>query len=61
MCCLDTEPLQGASTNAEGAFVIEEVPIGRHNVQFTFIGYEPLVLKQMMLSSGKEWRVGSYK
>lgn len=51
---LDTEPLQGASTNAEGAFVIEEVPIGRHNVQFTFIGYEPLVLKQMMLSSGKE-------
>ncbi|MBR3087474.1 MAG: TonB-dependent receptor [Prevotella sp.] len=44
----------GTVSDAEGNFVIENVPVGRHAVRATFIGYEPVVLKEQLLSSGKE-------
>ena len=44
----------GTVSDADGNFVIENVPVGRHAVRATFIGYEPVVLKEQLLSSGKE-------
>ena len=44
----------GTVSDAEGNFMIENVPVGRHAVRATFIGYEPVVLKEQLLSSGKE-------
>ena len=44
----------GTVSDADGNFVIENVPVGRHSVRATFIGYEPVVLKEQLLSSGKE-------
>ena len=44
----------GAISDMDGNFVVENVPVGRHSVRATFIGYEPVLLKEQLLSSGKE-------
>lgn len=51
---LDTEPLLGTSTEMDGSFSILNVPIGRYNIQVTFLGYDPIILPEVMVSSGKE-------
>ena len=43
-----------AVTDIDGNFVIEGVPVGRHSVMATYVGYEPLLMKEQLLSSGKE-------
>lgn len=49
-----TSPLMGASTDTEGYFTIPNVPIGRHTLQITSIGYESRVIPELLLGSGKE-------
>jgi hypothetical protein len=44
----------GTSTNAEGQFTLENIPTGRNAFMFTCIGYEPVVLKNVEIRSGKE-------
>ena len=44
----------GAVSDTDGNFVINNVPVGRHSVRATYIGYEPVLLKEQMVSSGKE-------
>ena len=43
-----------AVTNIDGDFKIMGVPVGRHTIKASYIGYEPLVLMEQLLSSGKE-------
>lgn len=51
---LNTDPLLGASTDPDGHFKIENVPVGRHNIEFNYLGYEPLALNSILLTAGKE-------
>lgn len=44
----------GTVSDADGNFVIKNVPVGRHSVRATYIGYEPVLLKEQLVSSGKE-------
>ena len=44
----------GTVSDADGFFIITHVPVGRHSVRATYIGYEPVLLKEQLLSSGKE-------
>ena len=50
------EDMQGkaAISDVNGDFIIERVPVGRHSIKASYIGYEPLILKEQLLSSGKE-------
>ncbi len=48
-----SEPV-GTSTDVDGSFRINDIPIGRHNIEISYIGYEPMVLNSIMLTSGKE-------
>ena len=41
-------------SDINGSFEIKNVPVGRHSVRASYIGYEPVVLKEQLLSSGKE-------
>ena len=41
-------------SDVNGNFVIANVPVGRHSVRATYIGYEPVLLKEQLVSSGKE-------
>jgi len=44
----------GSVTDLDGSFTIKNVPTGRHEIHVSYIGYEPLVLSNVLLSSGKE-------
>lgn len=51
---LNTDPLLGTTTDLEGYFKLDEVPIGRIDLQVSYLGYEPKVLGGVMLTAGKE-------
>lgn len=44
----------GAATDENGYYLIENVPIGRQTVLYTFTGYENQTASQVMVISGKE-------
>ena len=51
---IDDESTATAISDIDGNFVIMNVPVGRHSIKASYIGYEPVVLKEQLLSSGKE-------
>lgn len=51
---LNSEPILGASTDVDGRFVIYNVPIGRRDFQFKYLGYETRSVQQIDVGSGKE-------
>lgn len=57
---LDSDPMLGAVTDAEGYFRIENVPLGRANLQFSFMGYKRAYLNNLMIKIGKETVVEVY-
>lgn len=48
---LDTQ--LGAVVNSAGDFIIKNVPVGRYNISFTSIGYDPYI-QQIVVTSGRE-------
>ncbi|MFN0031060.1 MAG: carboxypeptidase regulatory-like domain-containing protein [Flavobacteriales bacterium] len=50
----DCDPVLGAITDANGDFKIEQVPVGKHNIEVTYIGYKAVMLSGMTVISGKE-------
>ena len=49
-----TEPLIGTTTDEDGKFRFESVPLGRINLQLSYIGYENKTLPNVVVNSGKE-------
>ena len=47
-------PEKGAMSDDDGQFRISHVTIGRHSVKATYLGYEPAIIKEIMVSSAKE-------
>lgn len=46
--------LVGAVSDADGRFVLDKVPVGRHYLRCTFIGYEPWTSRYLELTSAKQ-------
>lgn len=51
---LEDIPQEGTMTNAHGQFVLNNVPIGRHTLIARSVGYEPVRIAEMLLTSAKE-------
>ena len=51
---LNYQPLTGTVTDAEGNFRIEKMPVGRYDIEVTYIGYEPAIIREVLIGSGKE-------
>ncbi len=51
---LEISPVMGTSTDINGRFVIENVPIGRHSIRVSYLGYEDVLLSNVLLGSAKE-------
>lgn len=51
---LNSEPFKGGVTDSAGKFKISQVPIGRYNIKISYIGYEELILKEVLVGYGKE-------
>lgn len=49
-----TNPPQGASTDMDGYFKIENVSVGRITLRVTCLGYEPCVIPNIIVGTGKE-------
>ena len=56
----NTEPTMGAITNENGVFVIENVPVGRQTVSFSYLGYSTLLLEEIYIKGGEEKLVDVY-
>jgi hypothetical protein len=51
---LNADPLIGTTSDINGNFRIENVPVGRYDIQVSFIGYESSIIKEVFVSSSKE-------
>jgi hypothetical protein len=51
---LNTSPTLGTTSDTEGYFSLEKVPIGRYDFKISYIGYEDVRLQQVQVASGKE-------
>ena len=50
----DSDPPLGATSDGNGNFKIEDVPIGNVTIQFSYLGYKSITLPNIRLTSGKE-------
>lgn len=44
----------GTVTDSLGRFTLLRVPVGRHTLQATFMGYEPVLIREVLVTSAKE-------
>ncbi len=51
---LGTDPIRGATTDQTGHFWIHKIPVGRYDLKTSYIGFEPQILPEILVSSGKE-------
>ena len=51
---VNSEPIIGTTTDLSGNFRLNALPVGRYDIQTSFVGYEPAIFKEIMVSSGKE-------
>lgn len=51
---IGSNPPLGSSTNFEGEYRIESVPVGRVSIQISCLGYETQVINNIILGTGKE-------
>lgn len=51
---LDSNPIYGTTTDLEGNFVMSKIALGRQSLKVSYMGYEPAVIPNVMVTSGKE-------
>jgi hypothetical protein len=51
---LDLNPPKGATTDLNGNYKIDKVPVGRYTLQISFVGYDPVIVTDIIVMSGKE-------
>lgn len=51
---LNAQPFRGTTTDAEGKFVLDNVPVGRVSLRFSFVGYHEVLLENLLLVSARE-------
>ncbi|MCP3930446.1 MAG: TonB-dependent receptor [Bacteroidetes bacterium] len=50
----NSNPLLGTTTDIDGQFRIENIPVGRQSVMISYLGYESKTLTNLLIGSGKE-------
>lgn len=51
---LNSDTLIGSTTDVDGKFRLEKIPVGRRSIKITSIGYEDAVMNNIVVSSAKE-------
>ena len=51
---MNSEPVLGMNDSPDGSFKIRNVPVGRHSLKVSFVGYRTTVIPEILVSSGKE-------
>lgn len=50
----NTTPQIGTTSDSLGYFSFNRIPVGRYNIQVSYLGYEPASVKEILLTSAKE-------
>ncbi len=50
----ENDNLRGVITNLKGQFFIGEIPVGRHEIQVSYLGYQATQIRDLLLIAGKE-------
>lgn len=48
------EPVIGATADEDGSFRMENVPVGRHDIRASSVGYETQITPEILVTTGKE-------
>ena len=51
---LDSEPVLGAVSDADGAFILKNVPVGRQTLRVSYLGYESQTVPNILVTAGKD-------
>ncbi|HMQ50024.1 MAG TPA: TonB-dependent receptor [Saprospiraceae bacterium] len=51
---VSVDPIKGAITDLDGQYSIAEVPVGRHTIRVSYLGYSPVTIPNILVSAGKE-------
>jgi len=51
---LNTQPLIGTVADSNGDFRIKDLKPGRYSLQINYLGYEPSIISEILVQSGKE-------
>ncbi len=51
---LNTNPAITATTDNSGEFALKNIPVGRYDVQISYVGYESTVIREVLVTSAKE-------
>lgn len=44
----------GTITNPDGQFILDGIPVGRYHLQVSYVGYEPVIIPELLVGSAKE-------
>lgn len=51
---VESNPLLGAASDPDGIFRIAKVPVGKHTLKVTYLGYKERLIPNVVVNSGKE-------
>ena len=51
---LTVDPVMGTVTNLDGYFSIDDVPVGRHQLRISYLGYSSVTIPNVLVTSGKQ-------
>lgn len=51
---MDTDPMTGTTSDMDGNFKLENIPVGRYDLKISFLGYEPVIIPEVIVTSAKE-------
>lgn len=50
----ETSRLVGTTSDIDGNFELKDIPVGRHDLKFTYLGYQERLMNNIILNSGKQ-------
>jgi len=50
----NSNPVIGTTTDEQGNFTLSNLPVGRYDIQCSFVGYEPSVVREILVTSARE-------
>lgn len=51
---ISTNPIAGAATDENGEFKIIGIPVGRHTIKVSYLGYKEQIIPNVVVNAGKE-------
>ncbi len=54
---IESDPIVGTSTDQNGNFVMQNIPLGRQSIEVRYVGYKSSIIPNLFLTSGKEAQV----